>query len=1236
MSLRRRENLVRHRLLFEIWRLRDLRGRLLESRLDFLQKQFMPRIVAALAANTLHIPLSMVDLNHMMNDDQAVNDAATAAHVFDLVLQADPDPVKKNTQWLLTQILRKTNPMPLEDLEGAAETLGRYAEMKRLRQIPADKADINVFKSLSELAALLRGEVQQQVMASDAEQADMFQESTVLLNDAQVMVLIPKTKKAACYWGRDTGWCTAWGDHLKLGLSRQGREPTRTSYFDHYANSGPLYIVHDKVDNTWWQLHFESGQFMDVNDRPFPMVTLVKKHPALFKAIGEEKFIRIAEQFGLSWFSPATISQFPDHELGDLIASKADLKLIPPAKLIEMPFVMAVMSKNGGEAVRWFPSRWVFEHAEELAVNFRPCFQFLPEVLQTEELANQVAHSASWESIEKNIPVALRSTAVNKKYWVNKAARDGRCTLAMVPEEFQSLCAVHCLERTLTDIPQFAGLLDEEMAVLIASHKPDAFGYLPERLFNQRLANVLQGAIDRKTYNHPDLKTYWARFDPQFWSPEAITWMIENGKMDFAKLPEQFRTPAHIATIVTKTPAEAKKIPAHYWTQAVLDATVTKYTLMLKYIDPANVPEDYLVALASKQGPYGNLEFGTQFYQNSLPETMKTPKVIAAFVATDAVAIKAIPKAMLTDDVIVRRLTDHGYETTDVPPDRITQAFAVRLAQANASTVHYIPPAVFSEPLLFAWLTKLADQNNPYRDGQHNPDYRGYGRRESGNQVDRKVFETFPKNLWSSRTLALAIDEGFVLPSKSLVPDGLMDRAVAGALIAKNHEDVNDLTDHLDDDAIAEALKHNWRLLETLPPEKLTEPMAFAVMEKFALRAKHGTYDYQTRTVPENPIGVALRAMPKKLWSKRVCAAAVGYVMPLKAVPAKWRDDAMIRKAVTRDPDNIRVLADPAAWLTAHLTNYTDGRWREKIESLGVAIVKNKYVNASSYPREMLPSGASYALVKAGKTNVRVYLFDKKNHFVLFLYTDKDTVKLPPEAQQKAAAYRADLLELTRRELGSYTLGELNDLGIYSQHGNVRSEEQSPKKTEFNMEWTRNEHGEGTMFVAWAKDKPVLRLQSTATAGGWGRSRGSSLSEITVINAPYCLAHSADIVDYLNGRIRADKRNPGALHDLGISYDKNGIADTIMRTKLGTVGTLTIWRNDRNIGLFTPAGMVASGVVRAKGNITDVVVNHRIDGGISQSIAAQFFAKISAVLAKDKTATGLKLAEMLRRFGQRL
>jgi hypothetical protein len=192
-------SLHRHRLLFEIWRLRDLRGRLLESRLDFLRKQFMPRMTQALSAGTLAIPPNM----QWHGDDNSGKPQSEqiADHVFDLVLAADPDPVKKNTQWLLTQLLRKHDAMPLEDLEGAAETLTRYAEMKRTRQIPPDKADINAFKSLSELAALLRGEVQQQVVASDAEQAEMLAESEVLLNDAQVLMLIPKTRTAACYWG---------------------------------------------------------------------------------------------------------------------------------------------------------------------------------------------------------------------------------------------------------------------------------------------------------------------------------------------------------------------------------------------------------------------------------------------------------------------------------------------------------------------------------------------------------------------------------------------------------------------------------------------------------------------------------------------------------------------------------------------------------------------------------------------------------------------------------------------------------------------------------------------------------------------------------------------------------------------------------------------------------------------------------------------------------------------------
>src|SRR4051812_36209056 len=105
--------------------------------------------------------------------------------------------------------------------------------------------------------------------------------------------------------------------------------------------------------------------------------------------------------------------------------------------------------------------------------------------------------------------------------------------------------------------------------------------------------------------------------------------MIDNGKMDFAKLPEKFRTPAHISTIVYKKPEEAARIPAKYWTQDVLDAVTARNEAMFKYIDPANVPEDYLVGMAQRKSSFGTHPFGSLFF-HELPKKFKTPRGVAA------------------------------------------------------------------------------------------------------------------------------------------------------------------------------------------------------------------------------------------------------------------------------------------------------------------------------------------------------------------------------------------------------------------------------------------------------------------------------------------------------------------------------------------------------------------------------------------------------------------------------
>jgi len=272
----------RHMMLVEALHLQQV---LLESRIDFLKSKFLPILKTETARDQISIPIKFIE---MVRNSPGYQDALAHGSVhgliaevlFDYVVSVDPDPVKKNTQWLLTLITRKNNRMPLEDLEYASESLTKFAEMKKARLLPPDKTDINTFKSLSDLNFTLRGEQENKSNALASEEQAMLKETKVIYNDTDYRILQPLTQKAACYFGRNTEWCTAWGNHLLLGLSQQGQHPTRTNYWDQY-NSSPLYIIEDKKTNQIWQFSFGHEQFMDIDDRAIDIQKFFKDHPKI-------------------------------------------------------------------------------------------------------------------------------------------------------------------------------------------------------------------------------------------------------------------------------------------------------------------------------------------------------------------------------------------------------------------------------------------------------------------------------------------------------------------------------------------------------------------------------------------------------------------------------------------------------------------------------------------------------------------------------------------------------------------------------------------------------------------------------------------------------------------------------------------------------------------------------------------------------------------------------------------
>ncbi|CAM6055324.1 unnamed protein product [Sphagnum tenellum] len=172
------------------------------------------------------------------------------------------------------------------------------------------------------------------------------------------------------------------------------------------------------------------------------------------------------------------------------------MKFVPPEKQSDIQFCYAVMNKTDGIAIQWFPSKFVFDNAHELATSFYGCFKYLPESLQTQELADDmVANMNKWETIDAAIPAKFRTTEIKNKMWKLQAAASRNLHLNQVPEEFQKDAAVACLARFPEDIPQYPKLLNEQMALEIARKNINSLKFIPDHFKNEEMADVLQRAI---------------------------------------------------------------------------------------------------------------------------------------------------------------------------------------------------------------------------------------------------------------------------------------------------------------------------------------------------------------------------------------------------------------------------------------------------------------------------------------------------------------------------------------------------------------------------------------------------------------------------------------------------------------------------------------------------------------------------------------------------------------------
>ena len=227
---------------------------------------------------------------------------------FDRLIRLDPtfvegkDSVGTYGKWILTLF----NKGKLDNEGHVKDVLTRFeSEKKNLKN-----KDIGQFKSLEDVDAYLddddnykslshRQEVRQRQNAR--KNADIENEAEKVYEDSKWEVWVPKTYAASCKLGKGSSWCTATTES--------------DYYYRYYSSQGNLYINLNKQDeNDKYQFHFESSQFMDIDDRSIDLVDFLGDNEGLHSFY----YPIIAKSLGIDLSQKEVSFELTESEVDDL------------------------------------------------------------------------------------------------------------------------------------------------------------------------------------------------------------------------------------------------------------------------------------------------------------------------------------------------------------------------------------------------------------------------------------------------------------------------------------------------------------------------------------------------------------------------------------------------------------------------------------------------------------------------------------------------------------------------------------------------------------------------------------------------------------------------------------------------------------------------------------------------------------------------------------------------------
>ncbi|MCS7316797.1 MAG: hypothetical protein NZZ41_00540 [Candidatus Dojkabacteria bacterium] len=173
-------------------------------------------------------------------------------------------------KWIVQRYV--TNNLGLyEDMFGkTVPGLLKYDILKRKNKLKQEHKDVNKIKNLNHLLDILNEYQSEDTRSNTEKEKEIEQnfydngEAELIYNDSNFKIVIPKSERASCFFGKNTRWCTAATESENL--------------FNRYNEMGNLYILIDKKNKRKFQFHFEAAQFMDEKDEPIDLIDFEKNY----------------------------------------------------------------------------------------------------------------------------------------------------------------------------------------------------------------------------------------------------------------------------------------------------------------------------------------------------------------------------------------------------------------------------------------------------------------------------------------------------------------------------------------------------------------------------------------------------------------------------------------------------------------------------------------------------------------------------------------------------------------------------------------------------------------------------------------------------------------------------------------------------------------------------------------------------------------------------------------------